>query len=243
MRSSSREVRQRLLSSAALVGLLVLAGNLSALADANTTADTAWENPRALLDLQTPAPSGRVVVKFAAEAGVSVGAGGLICQSDELARRLDELLARIAPGAFWERRFSRSPEAIRAERMAAETRSGRSLPDLNLYAQLSLSGPREGAQWQIVLRQLMADPAVVTAFLEPVAVPAALGFDAFTGATPAVRSESGAPQANRLPTPDFSDMQGYLDDAPGGIGAWAVAEVAGARGDQNRVLDIEGAWL
>jgi len=152
MRSSSREVRQRFLSSAALVGLLLLVGNLPALADANTTVDTAWENPRALLDLQTPAPSGRVVVKFAVEAGVSVGAGGLICQSDELARRLDELLARIAPGAFWERRFSRSPAAIRAERMAAETRSGRSLPDLNLYAQLSLSGPRDGAQWQIVLR-------------------------------------------------------------------------------------------
>ena len=44
-------------------------------------------------------------------------------------------------------------------------------------------------------------------------------------------------------TPDFSGQQGYLEDAPLGVGAWSMAGQPGALGASVSVIDIEGAWL
>jgi hypothetical protein len=43
-------------------------------------------------------------------------------------------------------------------------------------------------------------------------------------------------------TPSFTDRQGYLGPAPGGIDAWFAWTQPGGRGDGVRIIDIEGGW-
>jgi len=185
---------------------------------------------------ETRAPSGRIVLKFAADAPLTLTADGL---DGPAAAAFASKLSALVPGYRLQRRFSRSREDIEADRSLARARGAGNPPDLNAYATLSgVEGGRDALLG--VLRKLLSDPLVATAFLEPVAVPAELGFDAFTGAVP----ESG-PMApgDRTDTPDFSTLQGYLNAPPEGVNAWAVADSAGADGAAVQVADVEGAWL
>ncbi len=168
--------------------------------------------------MQTVAPSGRVVVQFTPEATASDRARVAAIGGAPLEPRLDpNLLAATAAKSA-----ARSP----------------ALDDLARYAHLepALVDP---SRLRHLVARLAADPAVATAFLEPRAVPAALGFDAFTGATP----DHGGVIASGVLTDDFTDEQGYLDDAPQGIGAGSVRDEPGARGGSVRIIDVEGAWL
>jgi len=197
----------------------------------------------AAFELQTPAPTGRIVVKFAREADVTVGEAGLISSGSGVAARVTALISRIGPGAVIQRRFSRPADVVAAEREAVEARLGRQLPDLNRWAQIAGAAPASDRDALLaVVKALLADPAVETAFLEPVAVPAALGFDSFTGGVPAADQPAPGPISER-DTPDYSYLQGYLNDPPEGIGAWTVAGNPGALGASVQVIDIEGAWL
>lgn len=241
-----------------------------------------------LLAMQTTAPTGRIVVKLRADAQLTVARDGLAVRAEtgpegaagsegaagagsvsakaraaSHAARLDALLADIAPGARFERRFSRDAADLDRERRLAEARGGGRLPDLNLYAQVTpLGGAAGRADLLAVVKALLADPAVENAFLEPVAVPAALGFDAFAGrgaaAGTAARAGAGAsdlaaasasagaghlPAAEPAVTPDFTGLQGYLGAAPAGVNALAVAGNPGGTGAGVRVVDVEGAWL
>jgi hypothetical protein len=45
-----------------------------------------------------------------------------------------------------------------------------------------------------------------------------------------------------LHTPDFISRQGYLDEAPAGIGAPTAWKLPGGRGTNVKIVDIEGAW-
>ncbi len=190
--------------------------------------------------MQTPAPSGRIVVKLDPVAGLTMDDAGLAGRA-EAAGRLRRLVADLAPGARLERRVGLTAAATAALGDRAAQRSGRPAPDLNLWAHFD-AGTRDPGRLAAMVARLAADPAVVTAFAEPVAVPAALGFDAFTGATPAPPTQRPADGVT-LPTPSYVSMQGYLDAAPTGIGALVVAANPGARGAAMRVVDIEGAWL
>ena len=199
------------------------------------------------IERQTPAPTGRIIIKFTEGSGLSVSYGVLVPPTAD-ALRLETLLATQAPGTF-ERHFSHDPQEIDAERAAAEAQSGTVLPNLNRYARLTPAAPMARRELLALLEALLADPAVETAFLEPVAVPAALGFDAFSRtfdpATTRV-ARGNTPGAGRdigLPTPDFTGQQDYLDPAPLGVGAAAVWPLPGGSGQTVKVLDIEGAWL
>ena len=181
------------------------------------------EIPRGLfsrIDLQTAAPTGLIVLQLTPEA-----------------TEADRARIGALAGAVVEPRFS-------AATLAAVTAKSRgpspALAALARYGQIDAGG-RDHDTLRRLVRRLAADPAVATAFLEPRAVPAALGFDAFTGAGPAPvpRERSGREPA----TPDFSGLQGYLADAPQGIGATAMASQPGARGGTVRIVDVEGAWL
>jgi len=166
---------------------------------------------------QTPAPSGTVVLKL--QPGVEADKAAVLQELQEAVRPwLDD--ARFTP------RFAGLGKALDDA-------------DLRRYHQLAAKALDRPALLRLV-GQLNAHPAVEVAFLEPVAVPAALGFDAFTGAVPDTRPP--APSAV-LDTPDFENDQGYLDDAPLGVGAWALREQAGALGEGVTIIDVEGGWL
>ena len=233
------------------------------------------------LDQQTAAPTGRIVVKFAEDSGLeashgrltvlgaSEGAGPEATAAEAARTRIAHLMASQAVPFEVKRHFSRSPEAIDAERARAEARTGLDLPNLNRYVRLVPQGEPTREELLALLEELLRDPAVETAFLEPVAVPAALGFDAFTGtydpraasaemaargvAAPETSAESrvadGSPVLVPLaggdpipPTPDFEYQQGYLDPAPTGVDAEGVWALPGGKGESVKVLDIEGAW-
>jgi|GEM_PF-534122 len=191
--------------------------------------------------LQTAAPTGRIVVKLTPRSGLVMGSQGLQTRpgldlhdksrSDTDARRLDRLVAAQVPGGRLETRFP-----------------GRSMDkagpgtDLARYAHLDADGQDRFGLLKLAAR-LKADPAVEAAFLEPRAVPAALGFDAFTGtytSPTAVLDKAGPVPAV---TPDFEADQGYLGAAPTGVGALPMRAQAGALGTGVTVVDVEGAWL
>jgi serine protease len=206
------------------------------------------------MEMQTQAPTGRIVVKFTEESQLLVSENGLLGGKPGAVQRLSNLMAKQSTRGGFQRRFPAPMAQIDDERRAGENRIKHPLPNLNRYAVVDLSD-RAGDQTQLllVLKTILADPAVETAFLEPRAVPAALGFDAFTGAynppsiPEAMATVAGADSDFNTGFPastnDFSSSQGYLGASPEGVNAWAVADVPGANGAGLHIIDIEGAWV
>ncbi|MEO8843585.1 MAG: S8 family peptidase [Kofleriaceae bacterium] len=84
------------------------------------------------------------------------------------------------------------------------------------------------------LAALAADPAVEEAFVEPtVSLPSLPSLPS----GPAARDGDSCP----ITTPSYSEHQGYLDPAPGGIDAPAAWRL-NARGAGVQFADIEGGW-
>ena len=189
-------------------------------------------------DMQTVAPSGRIVLKLAPDSGLVMAADGLTVRPGAKAAvghagLLLETIHRLVPGARLEKR-------IPAARVLPLDKSRNSLlPDLALYAHFQ-TGTTDRQRLLKIAAELAAQATVELAFLEPVAVPAALGFSA--GADPA----DAGPTFDKgpvPPTPDFQDLQGYLAEAPLGVGALAMRSTPGQRGSGVTVIDVEGAWL
>lgn len=190
--------------------------------------------------LQTAAPSGRIVIQLAE--GLRMDAAGPVSRAPGAAAAFATRLAALAPAARLAPRFSAPLAVLDALRAEARDPRGAALPDLARYAQLEGAfAPGDRASGLALLAALAADPAVAAAWLEPVAVPAALGFDAFTGSTP-IREAAAARDAG-APTPDFTGLQGYLEASPLGVDALGVAAQPGALGASVSIIDIEGGWL
>lgn len=97
----------------------------------------------------------------------------------------------------------------------ARSRSGRTLPDLNLWVELTLQPGTDAAAFLEELKRL---PSV------EIAEPAPL------------------PQPMPMTTPDLSGSQGYLDVAPGGIEARFSFTIPGGNGSRVTIYDIEYSW-
>jgi hypothetical protein len=220
---------------AALAFTLLLSGPWSRASAAGAHGSQSGGGP---LALETAAPTGRVIVKFTESSALTVEHGALTPASTDAAR-LQTLLTARADAFTLERHFSRDAQTLDAERLAAERNSGRALPNLNRYARLVPRRDVTRAELLDIVQALRADPAVETAFLEPIAVPAALGFDAFTGTYDAPAAAAPAD----LRTPDFTGQQGYLNPAPLGVNAIGAWVIPGGTGQTVKVIDIEGAWL
>jgi len=175
-----------------------------------------------IMPMQTMAPTGRIVVKYSDESGIVVDQNGLSTSIGTV-----------------ERHFSTSMEIIDIDRLRGEQLVGHKLPNLNRYGVID-PGTKNRKQLLQLLEQILQDPDVETAYLEPIAVPASLGFDAFTGNY--TGPENLASKGSR-DTPNYQSQQGYLGAPPTGVNALAVDGIPGARGGDMQMLDIEGAWL
>lgn len=195
---------------------------------------------------QTMAPSGRVVVKFTEASQMTVRESGLTGPEKMAIDRFLNLVGQKSSGLTVERRFEQSFEFLAQQRQAGMTKARRSLPDLNAYGVLDFSHQNlSRAELLNVLKPILADPAVEIAFLEPKAVPAALGFDAFTGIYTQPEHDTIAPlvfDKDTRDTPDFTSYQGYLLAPPGGVNAMAAEAVAGGRGGNMKMIDVELGW-
>ena len=229
-----------------LTFLLVLTVlGLTALTAAATSPARFVPDKATVLKTQTAAPTGRIVIKFTDASGLVVMPDGLAGGNDAVLDRVRGLLADKSGAAGLQRRFNASPADIDARRLAGQRRTGRVLPDLNRYGQIDLGPDATRYELMLALEQILADPAVETAFLEPRAVPAALGFDAFTGVyTPPTPDETPElPVDAAAKSPDYSGAQGYLGAPPSGVNALAANGTPGARGGDIKLIDIEGAWV
>lgn len=210
-----------------------------------------------VMNMQTAAPTGLIVVKFTSDSGLEMTEAGLTGGDQATRGRVLGMVADKSRNGTLERRFQRPSAEITADRLRAEARGHRSLANLNSYAVIDPGVGEDRAELLRILKSILADPAVETAFLEPKAVPAALGFDAFTGKwdngqylvdmarsnIDLVTQNLLTTDADKAITPDFSGDQGYLGAAPVGVNALAADGIPGARGSDMLVIDVEGAWL
>jgi serine protease len=175
-----------------------------------------------VMSMQTMAPTGRIVIKYNDESGIVVGERGISTNFGKANRH-----------------FTASIEQIDADRIRGEQLVGHMLPNLNRYGVINPGIAKRDELLQ-VLSQILTNPDVETAYLEPKAVPAGLGFDAFTGTFSA--PEIITSKTSRF-SPDYQSQQGYLGASPVGVNALAVNSIPGARGSDMKMLDVEGAWL
>jgi len=185
--------------------------------------------------LQTPVPTGRLVIRLTPTAGVRMGAAGLVTRQDfnnnaesfKNQRRITRLVANINPQA---RLMARMPTAAR---MADGPGAAPSSAHLARYAQFE-TGVKDPLVLAKLAAQLQSDAAVDLAWVEPVAIPATLGFG---------ETNRGPVAVTDTDSDSFEQLQGYLDDAPDGIGALSMRSQAGALGAGVTVIDVEGGWL
>ena len=127
----------------------------------------------------------------------------------------DELAAVLdaRPGLELEPMFPGAAAAA-ADRARLEQEQRRPLPDTHLWFRVRVPA---GTDADVLAAELGALASVATAYREPAPPP--------------------------LPaTPDFEPQQTYRDPAPDGIDADLAATVAGGRGDNVTIIDVEYAW-
>ncbi|WP_084734906.1 S8 family serine peptidase [Actinophytocola xinjiangensis] len=112
-----------------------------------------------------PLPKGfsrtRMAVKFRADRDVHVRAGQPVARDGSETAALRDILARY-PGTVFTRSQPQSEAAVDAERERLEARSGRELPDLNSWFDVSVGGDIEP-----LLAELNALPSVELAMARP----------------------------------------------------------------------------
>jgi hypothetical protein len=165
-----------------------------------------------------------LVVRTHQTAGLTAAPGGRVegAGAKEVERALAEAGATLSPLA------GEPPERLRDRPAGA-----RPIADLACYFDVRPPGGEPPSER--LLERLRAAEAVEFAYLRP---PVALPMlpPAHLGAKPATGPEPpGAPQ-------DLRPRQGYLDPAPGGIGAAAAWERPGGRGSGVWLIDVEADW-
>jgi hypothetical protein len=119
--------------------------------------------------------------------------------------------------------FGASEERLMA---TMATHAAADVPDLATYYRVDAPPER----LDDLAAELRRNDAVEAAYVKPPAEP------------PQINDMLPSPEAAPPATPDFGSRQGYLDAAPGGINARFAWTVAGGRGGNVRIIDIEGAW-
>lgn len=143
------------------------------------------------------------------------------------------------------RTFSHSRAQLREWKARGEMRARETGPDLSLWFDVRVGGGREAVAR--LVNELNACPQVEIAHPAPIPEPA--GFiQAEENAGPALArfaadgSHRAASGGERLPTPDFTDQQGYLYDTPLGLDAPAAWAETGGKGDGVKFVDVELCW-
>ncbi len=178
-----------------------------------------------------------VVVKFAEGSGMRYEGGAwqvLSSPDGTVARELEQLETNLADHGLLSvsRRIQLPEQQLDALREEGQRRSGIQLADLNLYYELHLTdapgGEAAADRLRSLLHELNALSLVEVAFAAPI--------PELTSA----RRQGGGQLP--LPTPDFTDMQGYLYEAPEGVEAETAWTYAGGLGADVKVIDIEYGW-
>jgi serine protease len=156
----------------------------------------------------------RITLKFHEGTGVRLRAGAFVSGVANVDLTGANAVLGAYPGITVERLFQRSEAEIARDEAAVEARSGRDQADLNLYYRVTAPAG--------------ADPTAVIAALNALTV---------------VEAASSEPRPAAPPvTPDFTAQQGYRSPATDGINANFAATLAGGKGQNIIIADIEYSW-
>ncbi|HEC85383.1 MAG: peptidase S8 [Candidatus Parabeggiatoa sp. nov. 2] len=191
----------------------------------------------------------RIVVKFHEGSGIRFRAGALKVEEIDKAE-ISRSLPQFNPSLLTED-LRRITETIRKEghqiqplfkvdeaklaelNASGERQSGHRLADLRLYYEIT--HPVKGATYNSVvnmLTDLNRLKSVEIAYAEPIPELAVVSY-----------SVKEVSPADFTPTPNFEEMQAYLDSPPFGIGARDCAwTVQGGRGSGVKIVDVEVGW-
>jgi hypothetical protein len=162
----------------------------------------------------------RIVVKFREGTRArrrADGVAGAGIDADALAAALGRFGMQATA---LERLFQRPEDDLDRERLAAQRRSGRALADLTLYYRVR-----------------------VPAGVDPAALCDAFNALPFVELARPLPRPAPLPRDISPPTADFSDLQGYREAPPRGIGATSVASLPGADGNAIAIVDLEYSWV
>lgn len=174
---------------------------------------------------RAPASPRETIIVMQPDAGMRASAGRFETTTDEPVTDLEKVLkkykANMAP------LFGSTEERIELEMMEESAEGEAPMPELSRFYKLVVEDDKaeEAAEAMADLGQVEA------AYVKPGAEP------------PVMLDEEDAPTQEEPPvTPNFVSRQGYLDPSPMGVDArWAWAR-GGGRGQNVRIIDIEGAW-
>ena len=128
-----------------------------------------------------------------------------------------------------ERLFSQPEHEIEAERAELLARTGETLPDLNLWYRVWV---QEGSAPDQLITALNALPEVQIAYPAPLpAPPTSIDLSSLL-------TDPNSPPA----IPNYEGSQGYLYTAPGGIDAKYAWGLAGGKGENVQIVDVEYSW-
>ena len=168
----------------------------------------------------------QIILKFREGSGIRYRDGQFISKFEEMIDQIDlfqlnQILTSVGIFAGGIAPLLTRPEVeLETERQVAQSRSGRQLADLNLYFSIRIP--------QLIDIGLLCDTLNSLSFVEE--------------ATPAPLPEP-PPVDLSPPTPDFSAMQGYREEAPTGIGVPDLVRVPGSDGAGTAIVDIEYSWI
>ncbi len=191
----------------------------------------AHAQPRGPYDLPDHVVVTHIVLKFHEGSGMRAGAAGLarerrtptppgITEADVHADAQSINALAKANALTIKRRFqSLSEQELDNLRARGEARSGKPLRDLNLFFQIDLPEGTTYGRVKHLVEKLRSLKSVETVHATPRAEP-----------------------ASHLTTPNLVAAQGYLGDAPLGIGAQHAWTMPGGHGAGIRIVDVEGDW-
>ncbi len=176
---------------------------------------------------KAPASPRETIVIMQPDTGLRASAGRLETKRKEPVSDIEKVLkkykANIVP------MFGITEERVEQEMMTESAEADIVMPELSVFYKLEVDDEHaeEAAEAMGKLNQVEA------AYVKPGAEPPVMLDDS---AVP-MQDEPTAPV-----TPDFMSRQSYLNASPVGVDAhWANAR-AGGRGQNVRIIDIEGAW-
>ncbi len=158
-----------------------------------------------------------ITVKFVEGSQVRLRNKNLISLTDTDLTAFHDLMKQFEINSI-SRLFSRHEYLLEEERERGQQRSGKELADLNNYYRVILDSSENPGRFIDSLNELYI---IEIAFPVPKPYPA----------------EDIDPE-----TPDFSEGQGYLYEAPEGVDAPAAWQIEGGTGTGVKIIDIEGGW-
>lgn len=172
-----------------------------------------------------PASPRETIVVMQPDAGLRSSAGRFETTTAEPVSDLEKVLKKYR--ASMVPMFGSTEERVELEMMEESAEGDAPMPELNRFYRLEVDDAKaeEAAEALAKLSQVEA------AYVKP-------------GAEPPVMLDDGPTPGQEEPpvTPNYVSRQGYLDPSPTGVDArWAWAR-GGGRGQNVRIIDIEGAW-